>query len=56
MLDGLARTLDGMALRSGRHLAVLGELTEWWEDLWQRGQTQRITGDLSGNTHGPARM
>ncbi len=26
-----------MSLRSGRHLAVLGELTEWWEDLWQRG-------------------
>ena len=26
-----------MALRSGRHLAVLGELTEWWQDLWQRG-------------------
>jgi tetratricopeptide (TPR) repeat protein len=22
---------------AGRHLAVAGELTEWWEDLWQRG-------------------
>ena len=26
-----------MAIQSSRHLAVLGELTEWWEDLWQRG-------------------
>ena len=32
-----ARTLDGMSLRSERHLAVLGELAEWWEDVWQRG-------------------
>jgi hypothetical protein len=26
-----------MSLGSERHLAVLGELAEWWEDLWQRG-------------------
>jgi len=26
-----------MSLRSAQHLAVLGELTEWWEDLCQRG-------------------
>jgi Tetratricopeptide repeat len=26
-----------MSLQSERHLAVLGELTEWWEDLGQRG-------------------
>ena len=26
-----------MSLRSGGHLAVLDELTEWWEDLCQRG-------------------
>jgi hypothetical protein len=26
-----------MSLPSERHLAVLGELAEWWEDLWQRG-------------------
>ena len=26
-----------MSLVSKRHLAVLGELTEWWEDLCQGG-------------------
>jgi tetratricopeptide (TPR) repeat protein len=33
----LAHSLGCMSLGAGRHLAVLEELAEWWEDLWQRG-------------------
>ena len=32
----MARTLGVVLLRSQRHAAVLGELVEWWEDLWQQ--------------------
>src|SRR6516165_3874162 len=26
----------------GRHAELMGELVEWWEDLWQRGMTSRV--------------
>jgi tetratricopeptide (TPR) repeat protein len=31
-----------MAGGAGRHAELAEELTEWWEDLWQRGTTSRV--------------